>query len=616
MAYRLNLVVSSDAIYEMRIASEISVQHPNNHEFKYSDMINELYHRILCLNKFEQLNMEKDSFIEVCFEEEIKIENEHQYLNHYVVEEIRKLYQMNKKIYVLSDFYLDSKYIALFLREKGIDTLFDGIIVSCEESVNKAQGQLYDLIKKRFVLNGTESYMIGDNYRSDILQARKHGFTTVHIRTKVHKSLDSRKILTDKMCKEKQFGMSYANYAFLFYRYISLLYTALKKEGLSGVFFFSREGELLKKFFDLYCDVMKRKFGLPAIESHYLYVSRQATYAASLNDLASEDFHVLFHQYPNQSIDTFLMNLGFDVYERKFLKENIPLDFDVVVDDLCHSSQFSLLKENTKFISLYSEKISQSKHYLCEYLRQNGFFTNKKVAIVDVGWKGTIQDNISKCLQREQCIIGYYCGLSKDAETNAENRKEGLLFSEYPKRSLDLNIWSFDAGFWERLLTASHPSVKGYTLENDKIIPLFNDFGTEEDNFELMKPIQNQMFKLFKELCEMICDIPALDTEIEEVIREIHIKTCCCVGKSNMILKTQLLNGQMENFGAQTNYGQAYGDRFTMRHILSKLKHNLRKIKNPLLITTVLCNRGLFGLSAYILRIQGVWLKRKSHELT
>lgn len=62
---------------------------------------------------------------------------------------------------------------------------------------------------------------------------------------------------------------------------------------------------------------------------------------------------------------------------------------------------------------------------LRQYLKQKGFFDAASVAIVDVGWKGSIQDNIARCVGGEVEIRGYYCGLNNKARISRVIKKRG-----------------------------------------------------------------------------------------------------------------------------------------------------------------------------------------------
>lgn len=99
--------------------------------------------------------------------------------------------------------------------------------------------------------------------------------------------------------------LGYSNYCFLLYLYAERLYKELIREEIQDIYFLSREGEFLKKVFDLYLEKIKDK----SIHTHYLYVSRKATYPASLKPLGVEQF-ALLRRYPQLSVSDFLENTG------------------------------------------------------------------------------------------------------------------------------------------------------------------------------------------------------------------------------------------------------------------------------------------------------------------
>lgn len=606
MVYQLQFVVSAREMYEMRIAGETAVSLKYNHEFLYADMLSDLYQRILCANHFEKLPISCEDFLSVGQETEIKVETEYQLLNEKLIEQVKNLRQAGKQVFILSDFYMNNKCIESFLKDKGADGLFDGVFVSCEFGKNKAYGELYSEMLEHLAVSADECCMIGDNYRSDILQAKRHGFSTVHVLhgKAYNHPINSMKILLPENRLKSR--MSYSNHAFFLYRFVSLLYKELVQERISTVFFFSREGELLKKIFDIYCNRLHVKLGLPVIESVYLYVSRQATYVASLASLEDEEFSALFQQYPDLSINEFLENIGFDAEERGKLEEELQSDFSVTIENLKLSAQFEQLRKNDTFASQYSYKVEQNRNNLCRYLEQNRFMQFKYAAIVDVGWKGSIQDNLAKTLDYKMPIHGYYCGLMKEAFVCEDNKKTGLIFSEYPYRSKDCEIWKFDSSFWERLLTASHPSTRGYTEEKGRVIPVFNEFGTEEKNYQLMKPIQDEIVKKIDEISETMLRIPAFEEEIYKIFRTQHIRTCCNVSRDNMILQRALLEGHMENFGVQKTWKEAWSNAFTWSNVIVKLHHNIRKIKDCTLVATVLNRKSLYRTSALLYRFKGL----------
>ena len=86
------------------------------------------------------------------------------------------------------------------------------------------------------------------------------------------------------------------------------------------------------------------------------------------------------------------------------------------------------MKKSVVFVEIYKKTISKKNELLRQYLKQKGFFDVASVAIVDVGWRGSIQDNIARCVGGEVEIRGYYCGLNNKARISKGNQKEGLIF--------------------------------------------------------------------------------------------------------------------------------------------------------------------------------------------
>lgn len=612
MSLFLKKRLSSEEIYKLRIAAENFIcKRENNYEFQYIDMIEEIYRRISSLKRINTDVISKRDFIQLSLQLEILVETEMQVVNDKVINSIRNLKRLQKKIYILSDFYLGKEYILRFLDSKDITDIADEIIVSCDYGKNKSTGNLYKTILSEMSLNPEVCCMIGDNYRSDYLNAKKNGIAAMRIFNNKHnKTVDIKRCLCKTKEKEKKHGKSYANYHFLLYKFTEELYFSLSRQGHKTVFFLAREGEFLKALFDLYCRKINKKFGLPIIESKYLYVSRQATYSASLCDLKEERFDTLFLQYPNLSLKAFLKNIGIDEQGRELLQKHFDLDFDEVILNLRESDLFTKLMKNDVFHELYGYTLEKRKSGLVKYLQQEGFFDTSSVAIVDVGWKGSIQDNLSKVVQNRVFIDGYYCGLKNNAICMENSKKTGLVFTEYPYKSDHYDVWSFDYNFMERLLTASHPSTSGYNYIENRITPVFNDFGSEEENYKMIRPIQEQIAFHFEQYISVIYDLPVLSNELDAILRNFHLDCCCNIYKSNMVLQGKLLSGQVENFGYQLQGKEHLKETFTLKNILKKIIEKRYLLRNTTLITHVLVGKKLYIFSVIISRIAGLRLRR------
>lgn len=613
MSLFLNHAVSSDILYKLRLASEQRMyRHSKNGEFCYAEVMTEVYDRLIFINNHIDISLKK--FVESSTETEIAVEIEQQHLNESLTAIIKQLKQEKKHIYILSDFYFGEEVLKIFLNAQGFGNVFDKILVSCDLSANKASGDIYELILKQGRVNAGESFVIGDDYRNDYINPRKWGIAACIVKRDRHFNghVNCKNVIKKIGCKSYKNGLSYANYCFVFFKFISALYAKLLREGENRVYFFSREGELLKELFDIYCAELYRKFNMPIIESRYLYVSRQSTYAASLRSLDEERFEVLLAQYPDLSVRTFLVNIGFSDEDIEKMRRICEGNIEQTIKNFQSSREFAALKQIELFQKLYEQTVQSNKSMLTAYLRQNGFLDRETAAVVDVGWHGSIQNNINKCLNGCVQINGYYCGLEEESEDWSENNtKNGLVFTSYPYKSEHYDIWSFDSRFMERILTASHGATRGYRKEEGIIYPLLYGCETENENYKRMAPIQKLLKRQFNALLTTVYSLPVLSSTLEYILAQLHIKCCCQVRRGNMKLQRLMLLGQAENFGYQSVNKERLKYAFSVRNIMEKMKEKLGSGKGTLLKVNLLNYKRFYLFSCILMRMEGKRLKRR-----
>lgn len=83
--------------------------------------------------------------------------------------------------------YLLSNAQSCFTRHEiellGIDSLFDGIIISSEVGVKKPSEKIFRIAFERFGISACDSVYVGNDLRDDVLGATAVGMRTVYIRT-------------------------------------------------------------------------------------------------------------------------------------------------------------------------------------------------------------------------------------------------------------------------------------------------------------------------------------------------------------------------------------------------------------------------------------------------
>lgn len=293
--------------------------------------------------------------------------------------------------------------------------------------------------------------------------------------------------------------------------FIEKLHEALVKQGAEQVYFLSREGQPLKRMFDLYQSKVSG-----SIASHYLEVSRRSTLLPSLEPLAEEGFETLFRQYRRISLFEFLSSLGLDAQMRSIvLGLGLPEGAEVTrEEDFPTSQTFSALKALPLFQDLYeSERLSRRRAFIAYLEELSGGTLPARLFIVDVGWKGTIQDNLCALLCRKgdtpvNAVTGYYIGLVAAGAASPNNDKYGLLFSSVGTTSPKFRVFNENRALFEVVLAADHGSIVTYDTTSDgHAKAIRGEFEEGEMLAREVFPVQRHLFEHFERLLN---EIPVL----------------------------------------------------------------------------------------------------------
>jgi len=487
---------SSDELYALRVELEKNICKDNHEvkgfdmEFNFSDFARLLYDA--SLNTGQKEYIPADVFIKNMIEIEIRTELANQYLDQNILNAIKHFKQKEYTILVCSDFYLDANSINEILKEHGILPYISKTIVSSEYLLTKRSGRLYERLKDHIDL--PSALMIGDNYESDFTRAQEHGMSAIFIdRGEIHqlyqkkaKSFGIDKIAAHEI-KEAITAIPgiFPEFSFTAFYFIRTLYFKLRSEGFKHAFFLSREGQLLEKLFNIFQDNCIFSEA-DKIKTHYLKASRRSTFLPGLKSLDVENFHTLFRQYVRISLAEFMQSLGFEPDDINVLAQEIGVDPNHREEDFPHSDTFLYLLTSDRFIELYEIRRKEQKSFFTRYFNQ---FTEgtaqSKNAIIDVGWKGTIQDNIVNIFaDDDRTILGYYMGLIIPAQNTIKSIKEGLVFSVDDRNDILYSTFDENRSLFEVLFAADHGSIKYYIEDsNGKVDAIMEDFSEEESFF-------------------------------------------------------------------------------------------------------------------------------------
>jgi len=147
---------------------------------------------------------------------ELQTELENSYPNQDILDKYNSLPEDCR--YFISDMYLTAEQLKPILEHCGYEN--PKIFSSIDYKASKSDGNLYDIVQKKI---GKIYMHYGDNYKSDIVNARKHGVNHVVFEPALHKcvlwtpKLEDNPILSRKLAKKEIELESYDFFEFMYH---------------------------------------------------------------------------------------------------------------------------------------------------------------------------------------------------------------------------------------------------------------------------------------------------------------------------------------------------------------------------------------------------------------
>lgn len=357
--------------------------------------------------------------------EEIKQEKRVIFINPEILPIFEKYKDLKK--YCISDFYMGAEALKELLDSLELPVKFEKIYSSADYLLNKRTGNLFKKAEEEIGIKPEEHIHVGDNQFSDIDMAKSLGIKTIKT-TKTEFNFipeKGRKFEFDLACvksEDKLFNSGVDLAPLLYFLGYSIVEYAIKNK-IPKVYYLTREGETFIKIHELI--KQNNPFGVPIPECDTLEVSRMATFSASLQEFSIPELLRLWSQYREQSIKTLFKTLAISIEPYKEFMEKYDINpeediiapwFDLGVQKLC---------ADKKFTEKINQELKRKKEELLEYFEKKKGITNdcEPMFVVDIGWRGTIQDNLAHIFTNKK-IEGYYLTLYDFYNLQPENTKK------------------------------------------------------------------------------------------------------------------------------------------------------------------------------------------------
>lgn len=420
-----------------------------------------------------------------------------------------------KKIYILSDMYLPKKFVISVLEENGFLN-YEKVYVSSESLKTKRNGNLYDLFLKDNGIKKTDNIHIGDSWYADYLVPRCKGISAIHIPREIkgEQIFDGNKINTNYLSSfinnflstnqdvYQKFG--FGKFGPFLWGYVRWIERKLRESNIKKVYFFSRDGFIMKKAFDIL-------FKNDNIESYYLEVSRRSLRVPTLwMDDSFENMLSMLSPAKLVTLKSIFECVGLNIESY----ESLIRKFDFTFDTKFYRSK---IKNDSKLIRMYNHlrheissnsflEYKELEKYICEN-KLNG-----KFAIVDIGWSGGMQRSLNQILNNlniDHDIVGLYIGVADYFKRNVHEsdlNMNGYLF-DFKNNKNEVDKRSSFVGLFETMFLEQGGSVKNYSYskEGNKEVAIrypYEYIIDGKESFELreVKSIQEAALDFIKEV--------------------------------------------------------------------------------------------------------------------
>ena len=353
-----------------------------------------------------------------------------------------------EKIIVVSDFYMSYAKIMRILKSKGFPYPIWQYFISCDNEKNKKSGRLFQHVLDQINTSPQSILHIGDNTEADIRMAANAGLRTyLFTKSTHHKTrLDNDKFFRTRCNSSRATKLKFQQnltvnrsivsllsirnnllgegklLSFIFCGFALYIQQFCCQHHHRKIFFFTREGIFFKKVFDIF--QQNNPFNLPQVETVLLPVSRLSTFFPSLREISCEELMRLWSMYSTQSMHDLFSSLGLTIND-KYLSylARYSIKPTESIDQPWEDKRVIQLFKDSDFANMLYKEQARKKKNIYLFFKSLGFGDNANALIVDIGWRGSIQDNLAYLFPNVS-IDGLYIGLQTFFNPQPPNTKK------------------------------------------------------------------------------------------------------------------------------------------------------------------------------------------------
>jgi len=386
------------------------------------------------------------------------------------------------RVAFVSDMYLPPSIIDQALVAQGIRLPDDLLLVSSESGSSKRHGSLFEQLARKMQAPASSIFHVGDNQHSDIAVPKRLGMQAELVdflqlnryerswlkadgvpslwRSAVAGSSRAARLSRSRndlrLARIADVSASVA--APLLTAFVLWTLQKAKDLGLGQLYYLARDGQILHRL----ATILAPHFGID-LKCHYLLASRQALLLPAFDENAEDAAELIAKLLRGRSMQDAAKTLGLEEAElAAAISADVapsPRQLADPPDDDASALALKLMSHGD-YRSHLIRRARQQSGAMVDYFGAQGLLNGQAVGIVDIGWRGNLQNYFARALKQALAddapqVTGLYFGLLQSPPSTAG---KSLVCSQQSH--------IFNEGLLEMFCAADHGTTTGYGVDD------------------------------------------------------------------------------------------------------------------------------------------------------
>lgn len=430
---------------------------------------------------------------------------------------LRWLRAQGMRVVAVSDMYLSHDHVAALLDTCGLADLIDRVYVSSEFGLGKYSGRLHGKVLELEGLAPEQVVHVGDNLVSDMRAPLRLGLQGIFLDERSQRLRRRRQKLSAEMAvkggiwpgrhffeivdyRQAQDEACQAACSDFFHHYgahvlgpaFSVFLLGLVEKARTvrpdRIFFLARDGYLFERMYARWRALEAADTPWP--EAVYIHASRRVVAAASVAEgLRHDQAVVALYNPKQQGLYSVLRTFGLPPEEFTDLAR--AHGFETLTERLddWNDSRLLAFLDDARVQSRIRPLGGIARDRLRRYFEEQGFFSCKCAALVDIGWNGTIQKFLQESFGERPDypeVHGWYFAFvaAMHGDFGMGERIEGLLLDARRNDPYERTPMDFEEIF-EQGARSGEGTTLGYEEIGGRIVPVRKDAAAADRQEEM-----------------------------------------------------------------------------------------------------------------------------------